>query len=156
MGVFGGDPRFIYLEILLRFNVIYDIVLLPLVIGLHLIRESGLNELILILIFTIFEAIRMLCCNSHIKGDIPLYVAFLLLTVLPTFVVGLIWAILRPGGTDFDTVCVIGIIVQHILEIAFCWKVYKSFKHYQDGFYQFSQGIGRPPEEYPELLSDPE
>jgi hypothetical protein len=109
--------------------------------------------LMLLIIFSAFEVVRMLCCNSHVKGDIPLYVAFLIVTVVPTVFVGIIWLIVGPGRTGFDIVCVAGLVMQHIIEVAYSWKVYKAFKHYQDGFYQFSQGMGKPPDEYHELLS---
>jgi hypothetical protein len=154
MGVFGGDPRFVYLEIVIRFNVLYDVVLLPLIIIMHLTRKSSMNTLIMLIALTAFEVIRMLCCNSHVKGDIPLYVAFLLLTFVPTFVLGFIWVIVGPGRTGFDITCIAGLVIQHLIEIGYCWKVYMGFKYYQDGFYQFSQGMGKPPEEYNELLSE--
>jgi hypothetical protein len=153
MGVFGGDPRFVSLEILIKFNVLYDIVLLPLVLIIHVTRKANMNTVMLLTVLIAFELVRMLCCNSHIKGDIPLYVAFLLLTVIPTFIIGVVWLLVGPGRTGFDYMCIVGLVVQHILEIGYCWIVYKGFKHYQDGFYQFSLGMGRPPDDCHELLS---
>jgi hypothetical protein len=63
------------------------------------------------------------------------------LTVTPVLILEIGWLFLGPTRAGFDITCLAGYIIQHILELLFCWPVYRSFKYYQDGFYQFARGM---------------
>jgi hypothetical protein len=143
MKIFGGDPRFVHLEILFQINIWYDVIMLPILL-VHQLRNANRFEGMLILIpFIFFEIIRISLNKAHRMGDIPLYVGFLMLTVVPMVVLDLIWAIASPTRTGLDVVTMVGFLVQHFLQLTFCTNVYRTFKAYQGGFYQFAREVHR-------------
>jgi hypothetical protein len=141
--IFGGDPRFVHLEIIFRINIWYDIVLLPILVIIQLMRMSEVQGVLILVPFVLFEVIRIVLHKSHRTGDIPLYVAFLMLTVLPMIVLDIIWLVAMPHRTGVDSSAMVGYIVLHALQLGFCTTVYRAFKSYQGGFYQFARGFDR-------------
>jgi hypothetical protein len=143
MPIFGGDPRFVHLEILLHTNIWYDVMVLPLFVLLQLQHSSEAESMLIMIPFILFELIRISLHAAHRKGDIPLYVAFLMLTVAPLFILDILWIGASPTATGLDIAAMVGYLVQHFLQLAFCTSVYRNFKAYQGGFYQFARGMQR-------------
>jgi hypothetical protein len=140
MGLFGGDPRLVHLEILFKMNVWYDIVMIPTLFIAQMKRFASSDALLIAMIFMVFEVIRISLHKSHWKGDIPVYVAFILLTIIPTVVLAVLWLLILPGRTAFDMMVMIGYVIMLLVELFHCVAVYKRLKFYQDGFFQFARG----------------
>jgi hypothetical protein len=147
MRILGGDPRFVHLEILFQINIWYDVIMLPLFLLVQLQRSSEAEGMLIMIPFIVFELIRVSLHSAHRKGDIPLYVALLMLTVAPMFILDILWIAISPSSTGLDIATMIGYLVQHFLQLTFCTRVYKSFKAYQGGFYQFARGMQRSGDE---------
>jgi hypothetical protein len=125
-------------------NVWYDIVLIPVLFIQQLRNISQTTTMLVLILLILFEILRIFLHSSHWTGDIPVYVAFILMTIVPSLVLDVIWIIVVETRTPFDILCMIGFLVHHVLEIIFCVPVYRSFRRYQDGFYQFAQGKSGP------------
>lgn len=138
MGLFGGDPRFVRLEVLYRMNMWYDIVFLPALLFVRLRSPAELTTKIIVWTFLVAEIARMGLHRSHWNGDIPLYVLFVIVSVLPTLLLAVVWILLI--DTPFDMACMLGYITLLIAELGHVPMVYKSLRLYQDGFYQFARG----------------
>jgi hypothetical protein len=142
MRIFGGDPRFVHLEILLQFNIWYDVIMLPMMFFAQLTRLR-MDAMLILVPFILFEIVRITLHKAHKTGDIPLYVAFLMLTVLPMLVLDILWLVAIRNATGLDSSAMVGFAVLHVLQLAFCTNVYRTFKAYQGGFYQFARGFDR-------------
>jgi hypothetical protein len=143
MKIFGGDPRSIHLEILFQINVWYDVLVLPLLVMHQILKLDRMEGLLILIPFIFFEVIRINLNVAHRTGDIPLYVGFLMLTVIPLFVLDLIWIAVSPSRTGLDIIIMIGYLVQYLIQLSFCTTIYRAFKAYQVGFYQFARGVER-------------
>jgi hypothetical protein len=141
MGLFGGDPRFVHLQLLLRFNVYYDAVIIPLFVIMGIRAFGNLPSTTLLFVFSIIETLRIWLNSSHSHGDIPRYVAFLLLTFPILMFVEFLWLFISPHRAGFDITCRAGYLMLHLLELLSCVPAYRSFKQWQTGFYQFARGI---------------
>jgi hypothetical protein len=142
MRIFGGDPRFVQLEILFQFNIWYDVIML-LIMFFAQLTHLKIEGMLILVPFIMFEIIRITLHKAHKTGDIPLCVAFLMLTVLPMLVLDILWLVAGRNATGVDSSAMVGFVVLHVLQLAFCTNVYRTFKAYQGGFYQFARGFDR-------------
>lgn len=154
MGLFGGDPRFVHLQILYKMNMWFDIVFIPTLFMAQMKRFANSNALLIVMIFFAFEIIRICLHTSHQTGNIPVYVAFIILTVLPTIVLAVLWLLILPERTPFDVICMTAYIVVLAVELGYCAIVYRALRNYQDGFFQFAMGKGKPDDELELVLHD--
>lgn len=145
--LFGGDPRFIYAEILLQMNKWYDIIMIPILIMLQLNRMDDSDSLIVVIIFLLGEIIRMGLSTSHKGGLIPILVAFIIITFIPVLVIDFIWVFGIRSRTPFDIICMTIYILFHLLELLCTAFACVNFSRYQDGYYQFSYAKAQNPEE---------
>lgn len=140
MTLFGGDPRLIYFQMLVKFNQYYDYMFLPILIIIQLKRWSDQDSLIIFFVFMVFEIIRIIISDSHFDGNIPKFVAFLILTFIPTLIFDIVWILAVAQITSFDEMIMIGFIFIHLLELIFGVWAYLYFTKYQHGFFQFAKG----------------
>ena len=145
--LFGGDPRFIYAEILISMNKWYDAIIIPMIAILQTNRMDDQDSLIVILIFLVGEIIRLLLASGHRKGFIPTLVAYIIITVIPVLAIDFIWIFGVASRTPFDIISMSIYIVFHVLEIICSAYACFKFSRYQDGYYQFSYIKAKNPEE---------
>ena len=145
--LFGGDPRFIYAEILIAMNKWYDAIVIPLIVILQTNRMDDSDSLIVILIFLLGEIIRLYLASGHRRGFIPTLVAYIILTVIPVLAIDFIWLFGVKSRTAFDIISMSIYIVFHVLELICSAYACLKFSRYQDGYYQFSYIKAQSPEE---------
>jgi len=116
MSLFGGDPRYIYLEVILKFNIWFDIFILPIMFISKIRMFSSIDPIIELTGFIIFEILRISLQSSHRNGDIPIYMAFLILSVVPSLVFDVLWSFVIPQRTYFDVICMSAFFFLHIVQ----------------------------------------
>ena len=139
MPLFGGDPRYFPIQIILETNIWYDIITLPLLFIYQLKRFSNQDSTIISFVFLFSETFRIFLVWSHRKANIPVFVAFFIVTFIPVLVFDIVWYIELPGRTAFDKSIMFGFIIIHLIELTCGFISYKGFSRYQNGFYQFSK-----------------
>lgn len=138
MALFGGDPRFVFNQVLYKMLLWYDAFIIP-TLFISLLRNAQTVVTIAIPIpLFFFELIRLLLNSSHTNGDIPIYVVYLFICFL-VFCLDIV-CILFAGKSSFIIITVCAWAVFHAIQLLHSVAVYISFKKYQDAFYQFSQG----------------
>ncbi|OHT16103.1 hypothetical protein TRFO_13421 [Tritrichomonas foetus] len=138
MGLFGGDPRYVYYQVLYKILVWYDVVMMPTLFVSLLNHFRRTDALVLPIPMFVFELLRVTLNSSHTRGDIPVYVAYLFVTFV-TFALDIV-NIIVVRNTGFFVITMCGYAIFHGIQLLFCVNVYRSFTYYQDGFYQFSRG----------------
>jgi len=139
--------------VLIQINVIYDLAFLPvLVIGK--LPQGGLSQLLYLAIYIGFEIFRMMYRKSHIRGYIPAYMPFVVVTLAPMLPLDILLGfILKRSAIDFA--CMVGYIIIHVIELCYVVPVYMAFKKYQNGFYQFARRMEQTQEDAARpLMSD--
>lgn len=140
MPLFGGDPRVLPIEIVYEFNKWYDVIAFPLLI-IHLINfSSDPANIIIGIVLVIFEFFRILLVRSHKKANIPLFVAFYILTFVPVLIFDFVWLVPVNSKSSLINIVLYGYIIQHIIQLIVGVISYVKFSKYQTGFYEFSKG----------------
>ena len=139
MPLFGGDPRYAPIQIILETNIWYDILCLPILFIFQLKRYNNQDSNIISFVYFFCEIFRILLVWSHRKANIPVFVAFFIVTFIPVLVLDFVWYFEFPNRTPLDKSLMVGNIVLHILEIGCGIVSYRGFSRYQNGFYQFSR-----------------
>ena len=139
MPLFGGDPRILPIEIMLQFNLWYDVLTLPVIFCHQLNNFSQTDTVIIGFIWFVFELFRILQVRSHFHSNIPIYVGYLILSFVPTFIFEIVWAfILGRAGALIKSI-LIGYVILHLLEIIVGIIGYLKLSNYLNGFYEFAK-----------------
>ena len=139
MPLFGGDPRLLPIELILQVNKWYDIVTLP-VIFCHQINNFGRTDhLIVGFLWFVFELFRILLVNSHFRSKIPIFVGYLMLCFVPTFILEIVWSLILSGAGAFIKAALTGFMVFHLLEIIVGTIAYLKLSNYLNGFFEFAK-----------------
>lgn len=141
MQLFGGDPRIIFLKMLLEINKYYTIIMITIFICLLLLRITDQTFVFTFFVFAIVEIFRLALGIGFTRGNVPLFFVFMILTAVPLIVLDFLWLFYVDSRTGFDYVLISGILIQHFSELFFlsilqCVK----FSRYQNSFYKFQYG----------------
>lgn len=136
--LFGGDPRYVYNHVLYKILLWYDVAMLP-TLTITLFNDYRRSDTKYLPIpFLFFELLRLFLNTSHTIGDIPIYVAYLFICFIDLGID--LASIFVVKSTPFFYVVMFGYTIFHFIQLCWSVPVYLSFQHYQDAFYQFSQG----------------
>ncbi|KAK8889468.1 hypothetical protein M9Y10_034215 [Tritrichomonas musculus] len=137
MAIFGGDPRYVYNQVLYKILLWYDIVMIPSLL-IALSRDFYRPDTLFLPVpFIFFELIRLALNSSHTNGNIPVYVAYLFICFIDLGID--LASIFVVRNTAFFYVTFFGYAIFHFIQLCWSVPVYQSFQKYQDAFYQFSQ-----------------
>ena len=150
MQLFGGDPRIVFLKIMLDANKWYAVIIIVMFLLLCLRRSDDKTFLLIYIMFAVVEIIRLLLSISFVSGEVSVFTAFLVITAIPLIVLDFIWLFFVETRTGFDYVTISGMIVFHILEL-FALGILQliQLSKYQSSFFRFQYGyrsIGRAEE----------
>ena len=138
MKLFGGDPRYVYNQVLYKILLWYDVAMIPAML-IALSRDFRRSDsLFLPVPFCVFELLRLALNSSHTTGDIPIYVAYLFICFIDLAID--LASIFVVKNTGFFYIIMIGYAIFHFIQLCWSVAVFRSFQQYQDAFYQFSQG----------------
>lgn len=138
MKLFGGDPRYVYNQVLYKILLWYDVAMIPTLLIALANDFRRPDSLYLPVPFCFFELLRLFLNSSHSIGDIPIYVAYLFICFIDLAID--LASIFVVKSTAFFYVIMFGYAVFHSIQLLWSVAVYRSFQQYQDAFYQFSQG----------------
>lgn len=140
MKLFGGDPRSIYLKILIDLNKWYVLLLFIIFICLCPVRAYDNTFLLTFILFILVEFIRLILTFSYTKGNVPVFVAFIILSIIPMLVLDFLWIFFVDSRTNLDLIMMIGMAIIHIVEIALSIYCIIKLSRYQGRFYKFQYG----------------
>ncbi|KAK8890940.1 hypothetical protein M9Y10_028140 [Tritrichomonas musculus] len=139
MLLFGGDPRIVYLKILLEINKLYVIILFFVFLCLLLLRTSDQTFIFTFIVFSIVEFFRLILASGYNHGNIPLFFVFMILTAIPLLFLDFLWVFYVKTRTGFDCIVIACTTLFHVVEL-FVLSIYQCvrFTQYQNSFFQFS------------------
>lgn len=141
MQLFGGDPRLVFLKIMLDANKWYATIIITMFLLLCLRRSSDKTFLLIYIMFAIVEIIRLLLSGSYIHGEVSVFTAFLVITAIPLIVLDFIWLFFVQTRTGFDYVTIAAMIVFHVLELFVLGIIQLiQLSKYQSSFFRFQYG----------------
>lgn len=151
MQLFGGDPRLVFLKIMIDANKWYATIIIVMFLLLCLRRSDDKTFLLIYILFAVVEIIRLLLSISHMTGEVSVFTAFLVVTAIPLIVLDFVWLFFVETRTGFDYVTISGMIVFHILEL-FALGILQliQLSKYQSSYFRFQYGyrsIGKAEEE---------
>jgi hypothetical protein len=141
MQLFGGDPRFVILKIVLDMNKWYFLLITCLFLCLLTIRADDVTFLFIFFLFTLVELFRLFLMQNFVQGEVPMFTASLALTVIPQLVVDFLWLFFVDSRNGFDYVAISGMIIFHVIEFcAFGIPQLLELTKYQTSFFRFQYG----------------
>ena len=141
MQLFGGDPRIVFLKIVLEINKIYVGILITIFLCLLLLRTSDETFVFTFIVFAIVELFRLGLSMGYTRGSVPLFFVFMILTAIPLLVLDFLWIFYVETRTGFDYVVMSGMTILHIVEL-FVLSIIQciQFSKYQSSFFRFQYG----------------
>jgi hypothetical protein len=147
MQPFGGDPRIVSLKILIELNKWYFLIILCMFICLIPVRSQDITFMLMFFLFAFVEIVRLILSRSYDAGEIPMFTAFIVITLVPLLVIDLLWLFFVRTRTGFDYAAMSGMIIFHIVEfVVFGFPQLVRLARYQNSFFQFQyayQNISR-------------
>jgi hypothetical protein len=141
MQLFGGDPRFVILKIVLDMNKWYFLLIFVLFLCLLTVRSHDGTFIFVFFLFSLVELFRLFLIRSFTQGDVPMFTASLALTIIPQLVVDFLWLFFVESRNGFDYVAIGGMIVFHVMEFCiFGIPQLLRLTHYQSNFFRFQSG----------------
>jgi hypothetical protein len=148
MQLFGGDPRYVHFKILLDMNRWYFILIACIFVILFALRSHDATYLFIFLLFALVEIFRIFLTRSFITGEVPMYTASIVLTVIPQLVVDFLWLFFVRTRNGFDYAAIAGMIMFHVAEVAvFGVPQLLRLTRYQQSFFRFHAGYRQAPVE---------
>ncbi|OHT10904.1 hypothetical protein TRFO_19705 [Tritrichomonas foetus] len=139
MGVFGKDPRSIFLHMIHNANLWYDTLLIP-VLFIALMKRFNRNDsLYLPLPHFVVEIIRVCLHTGHTHGNIAVSIVFLIFDIL-AIALDFLNIFLVEQNTAFFNLVMIAFAILHIIQLFTIIPVFRSLHFYKTGYYQFSRG----------------
>ena len=141
MLLFGGDPRIVYLKVLLEINKFYVTILFFVFLCLLTMRTHDQTFLFTFIVFSFVEFFRLILAHGYNKGNIPLFLVFMILTAIPLLVLDFLWIFYVETRTGFDYVAIASTAIFHVIEL-FVLSINQciQFTQYQSSFFQFTYG----------------
>lgn len=134
--LFGGDPRSVYHESLIRLNVWYDMIFLICNLLQLPMKSTESTWVIVFVVYALAEIIRIFFMVQYKKGSMPCFIAYIVMTILPMIVIDFIWFFFMDRN-EFDSVAIIGQIVIHCVEFVTSFPSAIRISNYQSRFFTF-------------------
>jgi hypothetical protein len=152
MQLFGGDPRFVLLKIVLDMNKWYFLLIFVIFLCLLTVRSDDGTFLFIFFLFALVEVFRLFLIQNFVHGEVPMFTAALALTVIPQLVVDCLWLFFVNSRNGFDYVAISGMIVFHVIEGGiFGLPQLFRLAEYQTSFFRFHYGYRAMPTDGNEL-----
>ena len=138
---FGGDPRIVFMKIMMDINKWYAMLIIVLFLFLALKRSSDKTFLLIYIMFAVVEIIRLILGRNLVSGDVATFTAFLVITAMPLIVIDFLWLFFVESINGFDYVSITGMIIFHVVELV-GFGIYQliQLSKYQTSFFTFQYG----------------
>jgi hypothetical protein len=152
MQLFGGDPRYVLLKIVLDMNKWYFMLIFIIFACLLTVRSDDGTFLFIFFLFALVEIFRLFLIQNFVRGEVPMFTAALALTIIPQLVVDFLWLFFVNSRNGFDYVAISGMIVFHVIEFSvFGLPQLFRLTQYQSSFFQFQYGYRAMPRDGGEM-----
>jgi hypothetical protein len=139
MPLFGGDPRLVTIELIMEINLWYDVLCIPILFFNQLNKLEDIGSTIVGFIQMAFETLRIFLVKSHQKSNLPNFVAYLILSFIPTLIFEFIWLVFLKNVGAFVKTIMVGLIILQLLQLILCVIPYKRLSNYLNRFYEFAK-----------------
>lgn len=139
MLLFGGDPRIVFLKVILEINKFYVIIIFSVFLCLLLTRINDQTFIFTFVVFSFVEFFRLILVSGYNRGNIPIFLVFMILTAIPLLVLDFLWIFYVETRTGFDYIAISSTIIFHVIEL-FVLSIYQCYRftQYQSSFFKFS------------------
>lgn len=136
--LFGGDPRIVFMKIMMDINEWYAMLIIILFLFLALRRSGDKTFLLIYIMFAVVEIIRLMLGRSLVNSEVSRFTAFLVITAMPLIVIDFLWLFFVESINGFDYVAVTGMIIFHVVELV-GFGIYQliQLSKYQSSFFTF-------------------
>lgn len=141
MQLFGGDPRIVFMKIMMDINKWYAMLIIILFLFLALKRSSDKTFVLIYIMFAVVEIMRLLLGGSLVSGNASIFTAFLVITAMPLIVIDFLWLFFVESINGLDYVAITGMIIFHVVELV-GFGIYQliQLSKYQTSYFTFHYG----------------